>query len=168
MTLQIAYVEDNATNIALMERVVKMAQHSLTTYTEGEVALEALQRERYDLILMDIELAGEMNGLQLVSRLRAGGLTTPVIAVTAYAMLGDREKCLAAGCNDYLPKPLPIMEVVALLNKYDAITKASSEATASSKGEGADSVARVPESVVAVPAAAGIEREKVDQTVKTV
>jgi CheY-like chemotaxis protein len=150
--MRIAYVEDNATNIALMERVVKMAQHSLVTYTEGEVALEALERETYDLILMDIELAGEMNGLQLVGKLRAGGLTTPVVAVTAYAMLGDREKCLAAGCNDYLPKPLPITDVVALLAKYDGLVKAAAETP---------SPTPMPVPVMEVSQ----KHEKVDQTV---
>jgi CheY-like chemotaxis protein len=123
--MRIAYVEDNLTNYALIERVAKMSNHALTSYTEGEVALEALKVNPFDLILMDVELAGEMTGLDLVKALRAFGLKTPIIAVTAYAMLGDRERCLEAGCNDYLPKPLPIMDLIAMLAKYDEITKAN-------------------------------------------
>src|SRR4051794_8662870 len=105
--MRIAYVEDNPTNLALVERVASMNQHRIVSYSEGEVALQELGHEKFDLILMDVELAGELSGLQVVKRLREGGLTTPIIAVTAYAMMGDRDRCIEAGCNDYLPKPLP-------------------------------------------------------------
>ena len=57
--------------------------------------------------MMDIELAGKVNGLDVVRSLRSAGLKTPIIAVTAYAMLGDRDRCLEAGCDAYLPKPDP-------------------------------------------------------------
>ncbi len=118
--MRVAYVEDNSTNIALVQRIALMNNHKVVSYTEGEVALKALSHEKFDLILMDVELAGEMGGLQVVRTLRARGLTTPIIAVTAYAMMGDREKCLEAGCDDYLPKPLPIAEFLTLLARYDA------------------------------------------------
>jgi len=117
--MRIAYVEDNAINLALVQRIATMSGHIITSYTEGETALVALSQETFDLIMMDVELAGELNGLQVVRALRARGLTTPIVAVTAYAMMGDREKCLEAGCNDYLPKPLPIAEFLALLAHYD-------------------------------------------------
>src|SRR5262245_48429097 len=110
--MRIAYVEDNPTNLALVERVVTIGQHKITSYTEGEVAVQALTREKFDLILMDIELAGDISGLQVVKNLRAFGLKTPIVAVTAYAMLGDRDKCLEDGCDDYLPKPIQTMELV--------------------------------------------------------
>jgi CheY-like chemotaxis protein len=97
--MRIAYVEDNAINLALVQRIAMMSGHIITSFTEGEVALIELSRQTFDLILMDVELAGEMNGLQVVRALRARGLTTPIVAVTAYAMLGDREKTLEAGCN---------------------------------------------------------------------
>jgi CheY-like chemotaxis protein len=119
--MRIAYVEDNPTNLQLVKRVASMNSHEVTNYQEGEVALQALSHEKFDLILMDVELAGEMNGLQVTRALRARGLTTPIIAVTAYAMMGDREKCLEAGCNDYLPKPIPIAELLVMLARYDAL-----------------------------------------------
>lgn len=128
--MRIAYVEDNPTNLALVERVAGMNRHAVVSYAEGEIAAEELLQERFDLILMDVELAGEMSGLQVVRNLRQAGLTTPIIAVTAYAMLGDRERCLEAGCNGYLPKPLPIAELLVLLAKYDAETKAQPESAA--------------------------------------
>src|SRR5450432_196008 len=121
--MRVAYVEDNSTNLALVERVAGMSHHIIVSYTEGEIALRELMREKVDLILMDVELAGELSGLQVVRGLRAQGLTTPIIAVTAYAMMGDREKCMEAGCTGYLPKPLPIPELVALLNHYDELVK---------------------------------------------
>lgn len=121
--MRVAYVEDNSTNLALVERVASMNHHVIVSYTEGEIALRELMREKVDLILMDVELAGELSGLQVVRGLRAQGLTTPIIAVTAYAMMGDREKCLEAGCTGYLPKPLPIPELVSLLNHYDELVK---------------------------------------------
>jgi CheY-like chemotaxis protein len=124
--MRIAYVEDNPTNLALVERVASMNRHAVVSYAEGEIAAEELLHEQFDLILMDVELAGEMGGLQVVRNLRQAGVTTPIIAVTAYAMLGDRERCLEAGCNGYLPKPLPIAELLVLLAQYDAETKAKS------------------------------------------
>lgn len=126
--MRIAYVEDNATNLMLVQRVANMNSHEVVNYTEGEVALKELSHEKFDLILMDVELAGEMSGLQVTRSLRARGLTTPIIAVTAYAMMGDREKCLEAGCNDYLPKPLPIAEFLMMLSKYDAQIQVAKDA----------------------------------------
>ena len=122
--MQIAYVEDNAVNLALIIRIAGMNGHIVTSYMEGEIALEELSKRKFDLILMDVELAGEINGLQVVRQLRARGITTPIIAVTAYAMLGDREKCLEAGCTDYLSKPISIPEVLSLLGRYDAMIQA--------------------------------------------
>jgi CheY-like chemotaxis protein len=121
--MRIAYVEDNPTNLALVERVASMNQHTIVSYLEGEIALRELKTEKFDLILMDVELAGELSGLQVVRALRVGGLKTPVVAVTAYAMMGDRDKCLEAGCNDYLPKPLPIRELIDMLARYDTMVK---------------------------------------------
>ncbi len=131
--MRIAYVEDNVTNLALVQRIAQMNNHTVVSYLEGEIALRELSHQKFDLILMDVELAGEMNGLQVVRALRARGLTTPIVAVTAYAMMGDREKCLEAGCNDYLPKPLPIADFLMLLARYDALmqTHASPEVVSS-------------------------------------
>ncbi|MCC7448894.1 MAG: response regulator [Anaerolineae bacterium] len=116
--MRIAYVEDNLANLALVERIANIGHHEIASYAEGEIAREELARERFDLILMDVELAGEISGLQVVRHLRQLGIKTPIIAVTAYAMIGDREKCLEAGCDGYLPKPLPITELLAIFARY--------------------------------------------------
>jgi CheY-like chemotaxis protein len=122
--MRIAYVEDNATNVALIERILRIKQHVLTSYADGETALDALLAEPQDVILVDVELASDMTGLDLVRRLRERGTTTTIIAVTAYAMVGDREKCMAAGCNDYLAKPIAVTDLLGLLEKHEQVSLA--------------------------------------------
>jgi CheY-like chemotaxis protein len=118
--MRIAYVEDNHTNLALVERILRVTTHEVVSYTEGEDALAGIRREPFDLILMDVELAGEMGGLEVVRLLRQDGLKTPIVAVTAYAMMGDRDRMIVAGCDDYLPKPLPIREFMDLIARFEA------------------------------------------------
>lgn len=118
--MKILYVEDNAVNLSLIQRIAKMNQHELISYEEAEIALKILEEgTQVDLILLDIQLAGEMDGIDFAKALRARGDNRPIIAITAYAMMGDRERILEAGCNEYLPKPLPIAEFLTLLAKYD-------------------------------------------------
>lgn len=116
--LRILYVEDNAANLSLLYRVAKMGGHEVINRSTGEKALADFDAIKPDLVLMDVQLEGVLTGLQVVERLRAQGHTLPIVAVTAYAMKGDREQALAAGCDDYLPKPLPIKRLVALLEHY--------------------------------------------------
>lgn len=117
--MRIMYVEDNAINLGLVRRIAKMGNHDVISHANGPDALKALEIEQVDLILMDIELEGEMDGIEVVKRLRARGDKRPIVAVTAYAMVGDKERILAAGCNGYLPKPLPVAQFLQILAKYD-------------------------------------------------
>lgn len=117
--MRIMYVEDNAVNLELVRRIARLGGHDVVSFTNGRDALEALQTDTAHLILMDIQLEGEMDGIEVVKRLRARGDQRPIIAVTAYAMRGDEDRILGAGCNDYLPKPLPISQFITLLAKYD-------------------------------------------------
>ncbi|MEO0594733.1 MAG: response regulator, partial [Chloroflexota bacterium] len=84
-----------------------------------------------DLVLMDIQLAGEKTGLDVVRVLRGRGVTIPIIAVTAYAMVGDRERCIEAGCDDYMAKPLAIPRLLELFQTYG--TKSDKPAKSSDK-----------------------------------
>jgi two-component system cell cycle response regulator DivK len=118
--MRILYVEDNPANLFLIKRVAKMGDHEVINLIDGEEALRKIDIIKPDLILMDIQLAGQLTGLDVVRKLRQDGLTVPIVAVTAYAMVGDRERCLEAGCNEYLSKPLPIGRVVELLQLYQA------------------------------------------------
>lgn len=112
--MRILYVEDNPANLFLVKRVARMGNHEVLNYIDGEDALANFERDKPDLVLMDIQLSGELSGLDVVKRLRADGYTLPIVAVTAYAMLGDRERCIEAGCDDYLAKPLPVPQLVEL------------------------------------------------------
>ncbi len=87
--------------------------------TNGQEGLEIAERERPDLILMDLSLP-VMDGWEATRRLKANDdlRSIPVIALTAHAMVGDKEKALAAGCNDYLVKPLDEDELMAGIAKY--------------------------------------------------
>lgn len=121
--MKIMYVEDNQANISLMQRIARMGGHDVVFYTTGEQAIENFERDQPDLVLMDVQLEGRISGLEAVKMLRDRGHTTPMIAVTAYAMVGDKERCLEAGCDWYLSKPLPIAELVDLVKRYDAKTE---------------------------------------------
>lgn len=121
--MRILYVEDNPANLFLVQRVARMGNHEVLNYTTGETALENFERDHPDLVLMDVQLAGNMTGLDVVRKLRGSGYRTPIIAVTAYAMIGDRERCMDAGCDDYLAKPLPVPKLVEIIKRYDPLER---------------------------------------------
>jgi CheY-like chemotaxis protein len=117
--MKIMYVEDNPANISLVQRIARMGGHQVVSFSNGETALSSYERENPDLIFMDVQIEGRLSGLDVVRGLRARGVKKPIIAVTAYAMLGDRERCLEAGCDSYISKPLPISELVELVQRYE-------------------------------------------------
>ena len=84
--------------------------------SDGEGAVSAARRLRPDIITMDVSMPG-VDGYEAVRRLRAEGCTTPILAVTAYAMSGDREECLAMGCDDFISKPLEWDRFLAKLTR---------------------------------------------------
>lgn len=152
--MRILYVEDNPANISLLQRIARMGGHDVVSYNDGEKALSNFESDKPDLILMDLQLAGALNGLDVVKRLRSDGVTTPIVAVTAYAMVGDKERCIEAGCDGYLAKPLPVAELVETVQKYEQalISKEaapdSTETTAVAEVKaGAPEAAKKPEPV---------------------
>lgn len=102
----IAVVEDNADNRLLLQALLG-AEYDLVEYENGLDALAGLRASRPDLVLLDISLPG-MDGNEILDRIRADSelRSLPVIALTAHAMTGDREKYLAAGFDDYVTKPI--------------------------------------------------------------
>jgi CheY-like chemotaxis protein len=118
--MRILYVEDNPANLFLVQRIARMDNHEVINYTNGETAIERFERDRPDLVLMDLQLEGKMTGLDVVKALRAAGHQIPIIAVTAYAMMGDKERCLEAGCTAYIAKPIPVGDLVELIKRYAA------------------------------------------------
>jgi CheY-like chemotaxis protein len=104
----ILIVEDNPDNMKLFKAVLGLRRHTVVGLTGGEGLLESLSAERPDVVLLDIQLPGE-DGFQLLERLRGSGQALPpVVALTAHAMSGDREKALSAGFVGYLTKPIDV------------------------------------------------------------
>ncbi len=105
---RILIVEDNPDNMKLFKAVLSIRGHAVTGLVGGEGLLEAFRAEPPDIVLLDIQLPGE-DGYQLLARLKSAGVAlSPVVALTAHAMTGDREKALAAGFDGYLTKPIDV------------------------------------------------------------
>lgn len=102
----ILIVEDNPMNMKLTSVILKAAGYTILQAEDGETAIDLAQKNIPDLILMDVQMAG-MDGLSATRFLKQNRETAaiPVIALTAFAMRGDEEKILAAGCDGYIPKP---------------------------------------------------------------
>ncbi len=111
-------VEDNKTNIETISEYLPVWGYQLTVANNGMEALVKAREEKPDLILMDIQIP-EVDGLTAVRQLRQQKAfnQVPIIALTALAMDGDRERCLEAGANEYLSKPVQLRQLVALINK---------------------------------------------------
>ena len=114
---KILLVEDNELNRDMLSRRLQRRGFEIVTATDGEKGVALAASERPDLILMDISLPG-LNGWDATKQIRRNGVTTPIIALTAHAMSGDREKTLEAGCDEYETKPV---ELEILLSKIQAL-----------------------------------------------
>ena len=126
-TFSILVAEDNAVNQTIIEAMLKQLGHNIRLVGTGSAALETLVRESFDLVLMDCNMP-EMDGLEATRELRAGAagrrnVDLPVIALTANAMDGDRERCMAAGMNDFLAKPVTIAALRAAIDRVCAARK---------------------------------------------
>jgi two-component system cell cycle response regulator DivK len=121
--MQILVVEDNERNMRLFRDVLEAAGHRTLAATTGEHAVELAGAHAPDLVLMDIQLPG-IGGVEALGRLRADERTraVPVLALTAQAMEGDRERFLAAGFDGYLSKPVDIADLVATVGRYGRST----------------------------------------------
>ncbi len=115
--LHILLAEDNAVNRVLAQKLLQKQGHAVTSANNGREAVELWERNhshQFDLILMDVQMP-EMDGLQAAARIRERELSTgahvPIIAFTAHAMKGDRERCLAAGMDGYMTKPINSAEL---------------------------------------------------------
>jgi CheY-like chemotaxis protein len=122
---KIAVVEDNADNRLLLQAILD-GLYDLVEYESGTEALAGLKAELPDLVLLDISLPG-MDGNEILARIRADEALCrlPVIALTAHAMAGDREKYLTAGFNDYITKP--IVDETILLGAIEKWLRAGTE-----------------------------------------
>ena len=116
MNEKILIVEDNPQNMRLVEMVLGARGYTLLKATDGEQALDMALRERPGLIIMDIQLP-KMSGLEVTRKLRETPAFshTPIIAITAYAMKGDEEMAINAGCDAYVTKPINTRELPGMV-----------------------------------------------------
>ncbi|MGH9684969.1 MAG: response regulator [Candidatus Acidiferrales bacterium] len=118
--MRILLAEDNLVNRMLAVRLLEKHHHTVLIAENGHQVLAALKRETIDLVLMDLQMP-EMDGLAAIRIIRAGEKGTaahmPIIAVTAHAMKGDRERCMRAGADDYVTKPIKTDELFASIRK---------------------------------------------------
>jgi signal transduction histidine kinase/CheY-like chemotaxis protein len=119
--LRVLLAEDNAVNQKIALRFLEKEGHHVTLASDGRQALAAIEREKFDVVLMDVQMP-EMDGFEATAAIRAReqdtGKRLPIIAMTAHAMAGDRERCLAAGMDGYLPKPIDRQKLDEVLAVY--------------------------------------------------
>lgn len=122
---RILYVEDNPQNMRLVRKILKHAGHTMLEAEDGNTGLDVARSEMPDLILMDVNLP-DIDGLEVTARLKADGAVAhiPIIALTANAMVGDREKALEAGCDGYLPKPISRKDLLEAIQEFFPSTEA--------------------------------------------
>jgi signal transduction histidine kinase/ActR/RegA family two-component response regulator len=119
--MHILLAEDNAVNQKLAMRLLEKQGHKVVAADNGKEALAALEKDRFDLVLMDVQMP-EMGGFEATAAIRekekATGSHIPIIAMTAHAMKGDRERCLAAGMDDYLSKPIQANKLFEIIARF--------------------------------------------------
>jgi PAS domain S-box-containing protein len=119
---RVLLAEDVPAVQAVVSRILEGLNLEIEIAENGRLACEMAEKSKaegrpYDLILMDIQMP-ELNGYEATRRLRRSGCHGPIVALTAHAMLGDREKCLDAGCDDYIAKPVPVSKLLEIFTRY--------------------------------------------------
>ncbi|PQA89381.1 response regulator [Hyphococcus luteus] len=117
--LKILIADDNADGRAILERYLKRKGCEAVFVADGKACLERALSEDFDVVLLDMNMP-VMDGWRAAEQIRAQKTyeELPIIAFTAYAMRGDREKCLDAGCTDYLSKPIDFAQLSQMLEKH--------------------------------------------------
>ncbi len=125
--MRILLVEDNRINQRVAVRMLEKEGHHVTIAEDGKKAMIALEQNTFDLVFMDVQMP-EMDGYETTAEIRARELTTgrhlPIVATTARAIKGDRERCLAAGMDDYVSKPVSFREMRRVLQAVHAFASA--------------------------------------------
>ncbi len=126
-SLRVLLAEDNVSNQKVTMTMLKRLGYNADVAANGKEALRALEKQQYDLVLMDVRMP-EMGGLEAtrIIRQRWPEKGPKIVAITAYALQGDKEKCLAAGMDDYISKPVRMNELAKLLGKYQLSRNATS------------------------------------------
>jgi signal transduction histidine kinase/CheY-like chemotaxis protein/HPt (histidine-containing phosphotransfer) domain-containing protein len=149
--LRVLVAEDNAVNQILVTRLLGQLGHSVLVVGNGREALEAVQQQAFDAVLMDVQMP-EIDGFSATAAIREreartpGSRRLPILGLTAHVMPGDRERCLAAGMEDYLTKPVRRAELAAALEQVAA------RRPAPARGDGGPGAAPPPAGTRAEPA----------------
>ncbi|HEV8000381.1 MAG TPA: response regulator [Planctomycetaceae bacterium] len=118
---RILLAEDNPVNQRVAMHILQKGEHSVVAVGNGREAVDALAREDFDVVLMDVQMP-EMDGFEATDAIRTReqitGRHVPIVAMTAHAMQGDRERCLEAGMDDYLSKPVRAAQLLELIQKF--------------------------------------------------
>jgi CheY-like chemotaxis protein/nitrogen-specific signal transduction histidine kinase len=126
-------VEDNIVNQLVLKRLLEMRGHIVAVVGNGRAAVEAVAAHRYDVVFMDVQMP-EMDGIEATERIRERerrtGAHVPVVALTAHAMKGDRERCLAAGMDYYVTKPVAARELDEVLSEISRVAGPPARAAA--------------------------------------
>jgi signal transduction histidine kinase/DNA-binding response OmpR family regulator/HPt (histidine-containing phosphotransfer) domain-containing protein len=132
--VRVLLAEDNVVNQRVVRKVLEKAGCVVDVVGDGSAALAALEQQQYDLVLMDVQMP-VMDGFEATAAIRADQRwrTLPVIAMTAHALKGDRERCLNAGMSDYIPKPVDTARMFELIEQW--VDPARSDATDDAVGE---------------------------------
>jgi CheY-like chemotaxis protein len=134
--LRILLAEDNLVNQKLAARLLEKQGHHVSIVGTGREALEQLEKQGFDLVLMDIQMP-EMDGFEATAAIREREKLTArhvhIIAMTAHAMQGDRERCLAAGMDGYVSKPIKLQELIGVIEDWSLQQPWPEEVTAGSR-----------------------------------
>jgi two-component system, cell cycle response regulator DivK len=116
---KVLIIEDNENNLYLMKFMLEKSGHSVIEAKDGNTGIMKTIKEKPDLVIMDIQLP-DITGLEATKQIRESeiGYKIPIVAVTSYAMVGDKEKTLAAGCTGYIEKPINPETFLKELRKY--------------------------------------------------
>jgi CheY-like chemotaxis protein len=146
--LRILLAEDNAVNQRLVVRLLEKRGDTVLVAGTGREALAALEKEPFDIVLMDVQMP-EMDGLEAASlireRERGAGVHQPIIALTAHAMKGDQERCMAAGMDGYVSKPIHAQQLFQLI---DALVAAQPGGPSPEPDHGAADAGRPREPII--------------------
>lgn len=159
-SINVLVVEDDESSRELMEIMLTGVDMTVTTERNGNSALQKIVDGNYDIVLMDLKMPG-MDGYQLTRALRKMERfkKLPIIAVTAYAMIGERYKCIKAGMNDYFSKPVDRDQLLSTIADYVAEVKERTSTPAAHRKPGKTTIALTPEDKALIRILKGIDVE---------
>ena len=134
---RILVAEDHEVNQTLFKAILENAGYEVSIANNGREAVEQTKRQEYSLIFMDVQMP-EMNGYEATRAIRAAGIRTPIVAVTASAIKGEQEKCIAAGMDDFLTKPFKKADLLPVLDTWAVGSMVARKGGESTEGPGTE------------------------------